>query len=337
MERNIEAGAEVLDAPRNADEGSVLGGTQPSTPTSSAPQPESKRPNRATDKDTSVAERNANIKKSMVPAVSPRPWRRYLTIHPAANEMPDLDQGERLKLRGDLKAHGLREPVVMVRIAGGPEQLLDGRNRLDLLEENGEEVIDADGKLRVEHRVVDLADNDEALAYVISLNIHRRHIKLETRQKLIKRLLLSNPQMSDRKIAEKTNSDHKTVGKKRKEAEQRGEIPTFNTVIGRDNHKQPRKKASTKTRAKEPPKVQIEAAGGFAKEIAETVFKAPPTAPTPRAATHGDPAIAGNPISEAWRGASEDERTVFAKMFAADVQRYAPQGDVVTDENGAVT
>jgi hypothetical protein len=90
MERNIEAGAEVLDAPRNAGEGSVLGGTQPSTPTSSAPQPESKRPNRATDKDTSVAERNANIKKSMVPAVSPRPWRRYLTIHPAANEMPDL-------------------------------------------------------------------------------------------------------------------------------------------------------------------------------------------------------------------------------------------------------
>jgi hypothetical protein len=109
----------VLVVSTAAGEASVLDGTQPSTPTSSAPQRESKRPIPAVGKDASIAERNAAIKKAMAPAASLRPWRQYLTIHPAANEMPDLDQCERLKLRGDLKAHGLREPVVLVIIAGG--------------------------------------------------------------------------------------------------------------------------------------------------------------------------------------------------------------------------
>jgi hypothetical protein len=223
----------------------------------------------------------------------------------------------------------------------GAEQLLDSRNRLDLLEENGEEVINADGELLVPYRIVDLDDDAEALAYVISLNVHRRHIKLDERQKLIKRLLLSNPQLSDRAIAAKTNSDHKTIGKRRKEAEQGGEIPTLVAVIGRDSHKQPRKK---KTSAKTATKTvssksasAVEATSAAITDLLNEVISDTATAmPATASRMHSDPAIAGNDICQAWHGASEEERAEFAKLFGPDVQKYMPQEDVAAVGGGGV-
>jgi len=73
-------------------------------------------------------------------------WRDVLPIHPAAEMVRPATSKEQRVLRGDLKRHGQREPVVLVRIAQGCEQLLDGRTRLDLQEANGDQVIDADGQ-----------------------------------------------------------------------------------------------------------------------------------------------------------------------------------------------
>ena len=54
-------------------------------------------------------------------------WRDLLPIHSAANKVPVATVAERRGLAGDLKSNGLKVPVILVRVAGGKPELLDGR------------------------------------------------------------------------------------------------------------------------------------------------------------------------------------------------------------------
>src|SRR5262245_24233818 len=72
-------------------------------------------------------------------------WRDRLPILKAANNIPEASDEEKRKLAGDLRQHGSKVPVVLVRVAGGSLQLLDGRHRLDLLEGIGIKVVNDDG------------------------------------------------------------------------------------------------------------------------------------------------------------------------------------------------
>jgi hypothetical protein len=79
-------------------------------------------------------------------------------------------------------------------------------------------------------------------SYVVSANIHRRHLTAEQKRGLITLFLKINPEKSDRQVAAATKVDHKTVAKVRREEEANGEIP----------HK-PRKEASgRKARGRKP-------------------------------------------------------------------------------------
>ena len=109
------------------------------------------------------------VRKAMAPATPKISWRQILKVHPAADKVPVASDDERRRLRGDLCRNGLIEPVVLVRVAGGPLKLLDGRHRLDGLQDNGVEVINSDGDLLVSHKVLDLADDAAALRMVLSL------------------------------------------------------------------------------------------------------------------------------------------------------------------------
>jgi len=80
-------------------------------------------------------------------------------VHPAATIFPMLDDDRLRELANDIKANGLREPVVMLGA-----QLLDGRNRWRACELAG-----------VEPRARDWSGPDP-VAYVVSLNLHRRHL-----------------------------------------------------------------------------------------------------------------------------------------------------------------
>src|SRR5690348_8445060 len=75
-------------------------------------------------------------------------WRDVYKIHPAADLFPMLPEDELRKLGEDIKANGLKEPIVMwsPRQPEGPPDkqplyLLDGRNRLAAMELVGMEII----------------------------------------------------------------------------------------------------------------------------------------------------------------------------------------------------
>ena len=61
--------------------------------------------------------------------------------------------------------------------------------------------------------------------YVLSANIHRRHLTAEQKRELIAAVLKAQPAKSNRTIAKQTKADHKTVGAVRERLEAGGEIP----------------------------------------------------------------------------------------------------------------
>ena len=80
-------------------------------------------------------------------------------IHPAANLFPMLPDVELRELAADIKANGLQQPIVMFGA-----QLLDGRNRWRACE-----------MANIEPRVRDW-NGDDPVAFVVSLNLKRRHL-----------------------------------------------------------------------------------------------------------------------------------------------------------------
>jgi ParB-like chromosome segregation protein Spo0J len=88
------------------------------------------------------------------PTTAPMP-----PVHPAAELFPMMSEEELRALAEDIRVNGLQQPVVMFGA-----QLLDGRNRWRACEIAGVEV-----------RVKDWSGKD-AVAFVRSLNLHRRHL-----------------------------------------------------------------------------------------------------------------------------------------------------------------
>src|SRR5262249_50024843 len=79
-------------------------------------------------------------------------------------------------------------------------------------------------------------------AYVISANIHRRHLTTEQKRELITKLIKAAPEKSDRQIAAAAKVDHKTVGVARARVEGRGEIPHVEERTDTKGRKQPARK-----------------------------------------------------------------------------------------------
>jgi hypothetical protein len=96
--------------------------------------------------------------------------------------------------------------------------------------------------------------NAEPFAFVISANIHRRHLTGEQRRDLIAKLLKAEPERSDRQIAGQVKVDGKTVAKVRHELERRAEIPHVATRTDRIGRQQPPKEKRERAKAKVEPK-----------------------------------------------------------------------------------
>ena len=95
-----------------------------------------------------------------------------LQYHPIAELLPALQGTELRKLASDIKANGLLEPIVLYE-----GMILDGRNRYQCcLTES------------VEPRFV-LYEGQDPGGFVISMNIHRRHLNPEQRRNIIAKLL----------------------------------------------------------------------------------------------------------------------------------------------------
>jgi hypothetical protein len=92
-------------------------------------------------------------------------WRDKYKVHPAADVFPMMSDDELAALGEDIKKHGLKHAILVLEDSG---EVIDGRNRLEAMERAG---ICQDPQL-----VYPMDDGDDPVAFIISLNIHRRHL-----------------------------------------------------------------------------------------------------------------------------------------------------------------
>ena len=160
-------------------------------------------------------------------------WRNSpnIAIHPAAEMFPLLPEDELADLARDIKTNRLREKVAVI-IKGNRQLVIDGRNRLDALERAGFCIVDECGRLDKSvcldlagNHDLDLVDPAKVEAFIISKNIHRRHLNADQKRELAARLLKADPNRSNRAIAGDVKLDDKTVASMRQTLEASAEIP----------------------------------------------------------------------------------------------------------------
>lgn len=88
-----------------------------------------------------------------------------LTIHPAAELFPSMTDEEFGGLVDDIQEHGQREAIVLWN-----GQLVDGRNRLRACEQLG-----------LEPAFAELDEDTDPIQWVLSCNLHRRHLTASQR------------------------------------------------------------------------------------------------------------------------------------------------------------
>jgi hypothetical protein len=176
------------------------------------------------------------------------PWRSWLHVHPAAKEFPRLADTDARALALDIKRNGLREPVSVIKEGKG-YVLLDGISRLDAMEQAGKK-IDINDRGTFEH----LSSTVDVHAFVISKNIHRRHLNSEDKRKLVGKLLEANPEQSDRQVAGTVKVSPTTVGAVRAKMEAAGDVSKLDTRRDTKGRQQPSKKvAHTAPKRHQPP------------------------------------------------------------------------------------
>ena len=146
-------------------------------------------------------------------------WRDVLKVHPAADLFPMMSPDEIKSLGEDIQRNGQRVPIVLWAPTPddhGRWQLLDGRNRLDAAELAGIEVVsirtDKGGRVDVTapHRHLYGRDGGRSAIdgtsltadpyeYVLSANVHRRHLTGEQKRELIAKVLKAQPGSSNRR------------------------------------------------------------------------------------------------------------------------------------------
>ena len=158
-----------------------------------------------------------------------------LPFHPLADLFPLMEGREFDELVADIKANGLHEHIVFTV---PDEIILDGRNRYRACLKAG-----------VEPTFVPYRGDDPA-SFVISKNIHRRHLTFGQKRDLIGRLLRVDPSKSDRQIAETVKASPTTVGTVRAGMEVAGDVSKLDTRTDTKGRKQPAKKAKAERNRK---------------------------------------------------------------------------------------
>jgi hypothetical protein len=185
----------------------------------------------------------------------PNSWRDQIKVHPAADLFPMMTPDELKVLGEDIKNNGIRIEVTFTKSGAGPSFLVDGRNRLDAAELVGLPVLLVQYSSWPENLFVTVGDNtrmaaftDDPWGYVLSANVHRRHLTLEQKRDLITKVLMAQPEKSNRTIAKQTKTDHKTVGAVRERLEAGGEIPHHDVREDARGTEQPAHKPPTSKR-----------------------------------------------------------------------------------------
>lgn len=121
-----------------------------------------------------------------------------LPVHPAADVFPMLDADELQELAADIKENGLREPLVVGKGPNGKSCLIDGRNRREGCKLAG-----------VEPTTRELGEED-AVAFILSVNINRRHLTKGQRAMAIAMIVVTQ-NVSLRKAAKDTGQSRERI------------------------------------------------------------------------------------------------------------------------------
>src|SRR5215472_4829385 len=116
------------------------------------------------------AEANPDLKK--VPT---------LDLHPFCEIIPPCTEAQFKELKEDIRKNGLQVPIKTFE-----SKILDGRNRYEICVE-----LENDGHPVEFKREPFLGSAKEALAYVISANVKRRHLSASQRALIVARLVSS--------------------------------------------------------------------------------------------------------------------------------------------------
>ncbi len=234
-----------------------------------------------------------------------------LPVHSAADKLPMMSDAELEALAADIKANGLLEPIVVWEdnteaAKGGegpfPTYLLDGRNRLAALKllgitdphdaPTGKGANYGSGWAVKTHKALLPTTSCGAstpkwlpevnpVTYVLSRNVHRRHLTSEQKRQAIAAFIKADPTTSDRTVAKELGVDNKTAAKVRADLEAREEIPHVPTRTDSAGRKQPA------TKRKSTPKPEATAKP---EPIAEdTVAEQPITTEPPGGLTENSP------------------------------------------------
>jgi len=139
-----------------------------------------------------------------------------LEPHPLAQTFPPMDPEDFNKLKHDIGENGLREPIVLHE-----GKILDGVHRYNAC---------CDLAITPETKIY---PGNDPLGFVISMNIHRRHLSHEKKREIIAQLLKANPQLSDRAIATQAKVSPTTVAEVRKTTVQSGQLETRTGLDGK--------------------------------------------------------------------------------------------------------
>jgi ParB-like chromosome segregation protein Spo0J len=224
-------------------------------------------------------------------------WRDVLPIHRACQLFPEMSPDELKALGEDIKASGLTSPIAITASKGTETgwsyQLLDGRNRLDAMEAVGiparlellkgqcSVIMHAD--LEHDFSVANVIESDP-YAYVISANIHRRHLTAKDKDRLIVELLKADPTKSNRQVAKLTDTSHPYVAKVREKAEKTGDVETVTTSIDTRGREQPSKrtrKTTTKPQPTRKPDADAQAIRDNAAKTIRTLMAGQKSEPPP--------------------------------------------------------
>jgi hypothetical protein len=153
-----------------------------------------------------------------------------LEPHEFSKLFPPISEEDFGKLVTDISLH-----QHIVRYQG---KILDGNNRYRACSLAG-----------IEPTFADFTGIDaDAQRYVISANIHRRHLSPDQRRDIIATLLKADATKSNRQIAETAKVSHHTVGDVRSGLVATGQVAQLETTTGADGKKRKTKKGGKEWR-----------------------------------------------------------------------------------------
>jgi hypothetical protein len=258
-------------------------------------------------------------------------WRDRLKVHPAAELFPLMSEAELKELGADIKKNGLTSRVVLWRDQESEKDfVLDGRNRLDAMTRAS---LDIDINKHFEWRISTKTDPYE---YVISANIHRRHLTAEQKRDLIGKLLKARPGSSNLQIAKQVKADDKTVASVRRELEGRSEIPNVEVRTDTKGRKQPAKKQTQPKKSTSPDcsRSGVSQVSTVPEKLTSGLPAGSDSSKTPvQQAEIAEPQTQSNPIIEAWLAGTWAQREEFIEHLNSEFEQTLDNAEAEKVEN----